>query len=175
MGPRAALSQVLIAGGFVLLVAIGVGIAMGNHVLGQIAEQDPIAPTPVPIPTPTGADAGNQAGWKHLTILSVATDPGFPDPRITPEPEAPPEPKRTPTPKPSPTPTPAPEIPYTSPPMPIPMPSEGQTPEVEASGSRPANAARTSPPARATLPPARATLPPVRVTLPPVVGPSLNP
>jgi hypothetical protein len=148
MGPRAAFSQVLIAGGFVLLVAIGVGIAMGNHVLGQVAGQEPIAPTPVPIPTPTGGDAGNSSAWKHLTILSVATDPAFPDPRITPEPEATPRPKRTATPRPSPTPTQPSGVPYTSPPLPIPLSSEGETP---------------------------GTSPPTRPTLPPVIGPSLSP
>lgn len=155
MGPRAGFSQVLIVGGFVLLVAIGVGVAMGNHVLGQVAGQEPIAPTPVPIPTQSGdAESGNSAAWKHLTILSVATDPAFPDPRITPEPEVVVTPKPTPTPRPSPSPTPGTGVPYTSPPPPIPLETEGPTPEAEATGvSRPPNAARTSTPTRATLPP----------------------
>jgi hypothetical protein len=129
MGPRAAFSQVLIAGGFVLLVAIGVGTAMGNHVLGQVAGQEPIAPTPVPIPTPTGGDSANSSAWKHLTILSVATDPAFPDPRITPEQEPTPRPRRTATPRPSPTPSPPSGAPYTSPPLPIPLSSDGETAE----------------------------------------------
>jgi hypothetical protein len=154
MGPRAGFSQVLIVGGFVLLVAIGVGIAMGNHVLGQVAGQEPIAPTPVPIPTQPSAESGNSAAWKHLTILSVATDPAFPDPRITPEPEAVATPRRTPSPKPSPSPTPGTGAPYTSPPLPVPFATEGATPEAEVTGgSRPPNAGRTSTPTRATLPP----------------------
>jgi hypothetical protein len=154
MGPRAAFSQVLIAGGFVLLVAIGIGIAMGNHVLSQVAGRAPIAPTPVPIPTPTVGDSGNSAAWKHFTILSVATDPAFPDPRITPEPEVVAAPKRTPAPKPSPTRTATGfSVPYTSPPLPIPLSTEGATPEAEETGGRLPNASRTTAPSRATLPP----------------------
>ncbi len=165
MGPRAALSQVLIAGAFVLLVAIGVGIAMGNHVLGQVAGREPVLPTAVPIATPSGAGP-NSAAWKRISVMSVATDPGFPDPRITPEPEVKRTPKPTPKPTPTPypveylngeTPSPAPTRPAESPPPAVPEP----TPPAEHTVVRPVPP-RSAPPGR----------PP---TLPPVAIPSLSP
>ncbi|MBD5634635.1 MAG: hypothetical protein IAI49_09170, partial [Candidatus Eremiobacteraeota bacterium] len=133
MGPRAGLSSILIVGALVLLVAIAVGQNMGNRVLGQIASR-PVSLSATPIPSPSASAAGasgllNGALWKRREVISVATDPGFPDPRVTPEPSPPPTPR--PTPKPSPTPTeepvPAPDDPgdggdrYTSPPLPIPL------------------------------------------------------
>jgi hypothetical protein len=156
VGPRAAFSQVLIAGAFVLLVAIGIGIGMGNHVLGQVSGREPIAPTPVPVPTPKSGDPVGSSAWKRVSVISVATDPGFPDPRVTPEPEVKPTPKRTPTPKPSPTPNFAePAVPYTSPPLPIPMgTSSPAEPQVEPTGGRPIGAPRAAASGRpATLPP----------------------
>ena len=65
-------------------------------------------------------------GWAR--IVSVATDPAFPDPRVT-RPPTPPPPPVTPTPLPTPTPRRATPIPvqpppqsvYTSPPLPIPL------------------------------------------------------
>jgi hypothetical protein len=158
VGPRAAFSQVLIAGAFVLLVAIGVGIGMGNHVLGQVAGREPIAPTPVPIPTPKAGDPVGSSAWKRTSVISVATDPGFPDPRVTPEPEVKPTPKRTPTPKPSPTPNPfaEPTAPYTSPPLPVPMgtSSSPAEPQVEPSAAgRPVGAPHAATSRPATLPP----------------------
>jgi hypothetical protein len=127
MGPRAGLSSVLIVGAIVLLISIIVGNSMGNRVLGQVASREgDFAPSPVATPSAEADNATAQVSWKRRQVLSVATDPGFPDPRITPEPVIPP----TPRPKPKATPTPTPEPselfdetsePYTSPPLPIPI------------------------------------------------------
>ena len=166
MGPRAALSMVLIVGGFVLLVAIGVGMAMGNHVLGQAVNQDPIAPTPLPIPTPSGGEGAASAAWKHTTILSVATDPAFPDPRVTPEPEPIVVPTRTPTPRPSPT---------SAPRRPLPVATTEPQPS-ETIESPPQDEDATPKPAVVRTPgPARTVFPVNRGTTPPYVIPSLNP
>ncbi len=125
-----------------LLIAVGIGMNMGNRVLGQIGAHVPVQPTAVPAATDDPAGHGEVAGWKRVTVMSVATDPGFPDPRITPEPEIPA------TPKPRPKNTEAPqgddqsgsdrqrrradEQQYTSPPLPIPLvthtPVEQDTP-----------------------------------------------
>ncbi len=106
MGPRAGLSTILILGSVVLLFAIVVGQSMGNRVLTQVASR-PVDISATPIPTPSSS-AGDDLGagaplWKRREVISVATDPGFPDPRVTPEPTIPPTAK--PTPKPTPTPT----------------------------------------------------------------------
>jgi hypothetical protein len=137
MGPRAGFSTVLIAGALVLLIAIAIGNNMGNRVLGQIGSRASGAVvTPVPSPSVSAdADAAGHVLWKRRQVLSVATDPAFPDPRVTPEPPPPPPPstprptpKETRTPKPQPA-TPAGEEssapPYTSPPMPIPLVTHG--------------------------------------------------
>jgi hypothetical protein len=137
LGPRKRLSQVLIVGAVVLLVAILVGLGMGNHVLSQVAGREPVVPTPVPIPTAKPGERSSTGSlWKRIQIMAVATDPAFPDPRVTPEPEyratAKPTPKRTP----SPGPTRNPE--YTSPPMPFPLVSHGPEspmPDPEATGA----------------------------------------
>jgi hypothetical protein len=134
VGRRAGLSTVLIVGAFVLLIAIAVGQNMGNRVLGQIASRAVLQPpTPIPAASPSpGAESGNQALWKRREVISVATDPAFPDPRVTPEPPppetprpAPPRPAHTRTPEPEPTDDTQPRndaaSPYTSPPMPIPL------------------------------------------------------
>jgi hypothetical protein len=133
MGPRAGLSTILIAGALVLLVAIMIGNNMGNRVLGQVSARLPPPATEAPAPTPSDSgDAASWGAWKHERVLSVATDPGFPDPRVTPEPSRPPEsprPRPTPTLTPSPgprigdepAPSPSSSYVYTSPPMPIPL------------------------------------------------------
>ena len=118
-----------------LLVAIGVGMNMGNHVLGQIGAHVPVQPTAVPAATDDpGAPPDEVAGWKRASVMSVATDPGFPDPRVTPEPELP----STPRPRPTPsdldaTPRPAKRSPsaraYTSPPLPLPIVTHSPAPE----------------------------------------------
>jgi type IV secretory pathway VirB10-like protein len=183
MGPRAGLSTVLIVGALILLVAIVIGQNMGNHVLGQIADRGPaISETPIPTPSPSPDDdvAGGSLStqWKHRQVISVATDPAFPDPRVTPEPTPPPTPVPTRRPTPQPTPqndTPAPDdtgvdqpqsTTYTSPPLPMPLvshapdetaPDEGGSPPASASppgrnqgaGPRPTFTGRGYP----TLPP----------------------
>jgi hypothetical protein len=125
-------------------------------------------PTAVPISTASSGNAGSWNAWKRTSVMSVATDPGFPDPRVTAEPEVKATPKHTPTPKPSPTPTAARENGnYTSPPLPIPLVSHTpEGPESEASrGPNP------PPISRATASGQPGRIP----TLPPVVGPSLSP
>ncbi len=184
MGPRAGLSSVLIAGAIVLLIAIAVGQNMGNRVLGQIATRPMVLPaTAIPTSSPTPDDGSGQANaalWKRHEVISVATDPGFPDPRVTPEPPPPetprPAPKAKPSPKPSPTadnsgaegehPVPL----YTSPPLPIPLvtgsPEPGATDELPTAATptplatgRGAAAVRSSANAKGypTLPPYSAT------------------
>ncbi len=112
--------MLLVAGAIVLLVSILIGQKLGDRVLLQTEQRVPIAAggvTPVP-----EADASQEpANWKRLNVISVATDPGFPDPRVT----RPPQPVVTPTPRRA---TPIPEITlgpasniYTSPPLPLPL------------------------------------------------------
>ncbi len=139
MGPRAGLSTVLLLASVTLLVAIWVGNGMGSRVLGQITSRPDLTITPMPLPSPTAADAASAVGWKRTQVMSVATDPGFPDPRVTPEPPVVATPRRTPTPKPSPSPSPRSEVPYTSPPLPLPLashePDETSSPDAEATPS----------------------------------------
>jgi hypothetical protein len=88
--------------GIVLLAAVAVGQQIGEHTIFGATERrvdiPPVAITPVPEDT-----ASNEAisrNWKRLQVVSVATDPAFPDPRVTPRP--------TPSPRPTPAPTPVP-------------------------------------------------------------------
>ena len=142
MGPRAGLSTILILGSVVLLFAIVVGQSMGNRVLTQIASRPgDISATPIPTPSSSaGDDIGAGAPlWKRREVISVATDPGFPDPRVTPEPTVPPTAKPSPKPSPTPTdfPTPNDRPPYTSPPLPIPLVSAGADESPSADGASP--------------------------------------
>src|SRR5579862_8721622 len=89
MHGRASFSALLLIGGFVLLVSVALGMGMGNRVLGQIGAHVPVQPTPVPQLTGATDENGAPDEWRHTSVLSVATDPGFPDPRVTPEPAAP--------------------------------------------------------------------------------------
>jgi len=135
LGSRYELSLLLIVGSLVLLIAIVIGDSMGNKVLGQIASRASTETTPVPIPTASVGDEASQVLARRREVLSVATDPAFPDPRITPEPPPPATPRPTPTPSPSPTEddggTPDPSEDYTSPPLAIPL--ESQSPGAESS------------------------------------------
>jgi hypothetical protein len=124
---RPGLSALLIAGAIVLLVSIVIGQRIGDRVLLQTASRTPIAGSGVtPVPEANPSDRGELKNWKRLQVVSVATDPAFPDPRVT-RPPTPPPPPVTPTPRPTPTPraTPIPEQQppslYTSPPLPIPL------------------------------------------------------
>jgi hypothetical protein len=122
--PRTSLT--LIAGAVLLLLAIAVGQRLGDRVLSDATEHRIPILGPVTTPVPVASDANDQ-NWKHEQVVSVATDPAFPDPRAT----RPPTPKPTPPPTPKPTPTPAPTPSYSSPPLPIPIvshaPGEVQT------------------------------------------------
>ena len=84
LGPRVDLSVLLILSGAVLLGAIAVGNRMGNHVLVQVSERTEVAPTPLLTPLPQVKDRRASLGWRRTQLVSVATDPAFPDPRVTP-------------------------------------------------------------------------------------------
>jgi hypothetical protein len=116
--PRTALT--LTAMGVVLLVSILAGRAIGEHTIFGATEQRVDIPeqtvTPVAEDTP-GPDEAISRNWKRLQVVSVATDPAFPDPRVTPRPT----PSPTPSPSPKPTPTRTPQPAYTSPPLPVPL------------------------------------------------------
>jgi hypothetical protein len=160
MRRRAGLSTVLILGALVLLLAIVVGTNMGNRVLGQIGVHVPVEPTPVPPATaaPGEPNPGDVTSWKHVSVMSVATDPGFPDPRITPEPEAPstPRPKPTPTRTPPPLPTPEPhDVPAAAPSADSSGAPASPGPDIEATpaGTSRASTSRGTPVPYATMPP----------------------
>jgi hypothetical protein len=112
--------MLLIAGAIVLLVSILIGQKLGDRVLLQTEQRIPIAGTGV-TPVPEADASGEPQNWKRLEVISVATDPGFPDPRLTrpPAPAAKASPHRA-TPAPELTLGPASHI-YTSPPLPIPL------------------------------------------------------
>jgi hypothetical protein len=125
VGPRTGLSTTLLAGAAVLLIAIAIGNAFGNRIVGQVTGPTSVlAPTPLPVVRDAPRDRAEAPAGKEDQVMSVATDPGFPDPRVTPEPQ-------TPGPTPAPTaaltasPVPAPKAvrsqPYTSPPLLFPL------------------------------------------------------
>jgi hypothetical protein len=151
--PRANLAITLVVAGVTLIVAIAIGNEMGNRVLGQVTERGPaIAATPVATPVPGGTNAPALYTWKREQVVSVATDPAFPDPRVTPPPPPPP-PRYTPAPPkptlatPTPRPTPTPRLrnlQYTSPPLPLPLVTHTPGPEGESpTGSPPPEATPT--------------------------------
>ncbi|HZO95389.1 MAG TPA: hypothetical protein VFB22_16695 [Candidatus Baltobacteraceae bacterium] len=128
-------SAFLVAGAFVLLGSILIGQKLGDRVLLQTEQRVPIAGSGVtPVPEAQPSDAGDLKNWKRLQVVSVATDPAFPDPRVTvpPRPRPTPSPTPTPTPKPKARPTEAPPAIYTSPPLPVPIvshsPDDYETP-----------------------------------------------
>jgi hypothetical protein len=127
---RPATSWVLIGGAIILLISIAIGQRLGDSVLRQVTEQRSTEATailtPVP-PAPQPTDMGPVRNWKHEQVVSVATDPAFPDPRATPKPTPRPSPTAVPT-------VPPPTLPpsdslspakpeYTSPPLPLPIAS----------------------------------------------------
>ena len=118
---RPRLSGFLLLSAVTLIVAIFVGERMGERVLHQ-STQTAVVPTLATAPpaTPTLEALGPVRDWRKSQVVTVATDPGFPDPRLTKPPT--PSPSPVPTPKPTPTPT-----PY-EPPTPIPLPTESETP-----------------------------------------------
>ncbi|MGD1065783.1 MAG: hypothetical protein ABR975_03115 [Vulcanimicrobiaceae bacterium] len=133
---RPGLSALLVAGALVLLVSILIGQRLGDRVIVQSEQRAPIAGlaiTPVPEPSPT--DEGDLHDWKRLQVVSVATDPAFPDPRVTKPPTPTPKPTARPTPSNAPRPTAPATASYTSPPLPVPIashsPDEGDTSATE--------------------------------------------
>lgn len=161
---RPGLSALLAGGAVVLLVSILIGQKLGDRVLLQTERRVPIIGSGV-TPVPEGADAsqhGELRNWKRLQVVSVATDPAFPDPRVTPPPR-PTQPPYTPPPY---HPTPIPEVTlkplpppvrggiYTSPPLPIPLVSHdpGAT-ETEPPTLSPEERANVAPSVGATRPP----------------------
>ncbi len=106
MGSRPRLSLLLFFGALALVIAIVIGNRLGSGVIRGVAERVPVdAVTMVPVNAPSDDGGASMLRLKRRSVLSVATDPAFPDPRITPEPT----PKPTPRPTPKPTPSPAPE------------------------------------------------------------------
>ena len=127
--------MLLVAGAIVLLISILIGQKLGDRVLLQTQRRIVTAGSGVtPVPDPGASDRGELKNWKRLQVVAVATDPAFPDPRVTRPPTAPPQPYTPPphrdTPIPVPAVTPQRGI-YTSPPLPIPLvshdPSEAST------------------------------------------------
>ncbi|HEY5350597.1 MAG TPA: hypothetical protein VIJ64_12715 [Candidatus Lustribacter sp.] len=118
----------------VLLAAVVVGQQIGEHTIFGATQRRVEIPgqnvTPVPEDTP-GPNEAISRNWKRLQVVSVATDPAFPDPRVTPPPTPTPTPPPRPTPSPTPLPTLSPVEIYTSPPLPIPLASHepGEFPE----------------------------------------------
>jgi serine/threonine-protein kinase len=118
---RPGLSLLLVAGAGLLIVSILIGERLGDRVMLQTAERAPVASelvTAVPDAAPT--DARDPADWKRLQVIAVATDPGFPDPRVTRPPAPRPPATRSPTPTPAPTPARR-RVPYTPPPLALPL------------------------------------------------------
>jgi hypothetical protein len=130
-----------VAMAFVLLAAIFAGERIGTEGLFSATQRRLEMPddtiTPVPQVAPSDDELLSK-NWKRLQVVSVATDPAFPDPRVSPPPTPTPRPA-PPTPRPTPSPTPAPTAPddlYTSPPLALPLashepeaPSPTPTPE----------------------------------------------
>ncbi|MGH7661258.1 MAG: hypothetical protein ACRENA_10150 [Vulcanimicrobiaceae bacterium] len=116
-------SLFLFISGIVLIASIFVGERMGEHVLRRTTETTAVVPeAATPTPQATVGESGPIVDWHRLQVVTVATDPGFPDPRVT---------KPTPTPTPKPSPTPPPPTPAT----PTPPPAGSPTPSPAASGS----------------------------------------
>jgi hypothetical protein len=180
-GKRPGLSMLLVMGAIVLVIAILVGNNMGNRVLGQISSRGAgAAATPIATPSPGSSDSPqSRALWKRRQVLSVATDPAFPDPRITPEPEPvetarPTRKAKTPDPKhpdskgasskPSDEPgsDSTPTTTYTSPAMPLPIVSHAAEETIAPDATQ--SLAPQKPPSSRSYP-----------TLPPVSQPSLSP
>lgn len=120
--PRTSATLVFMA--CLLLVSVAIGRRLGEEALfGPTERQNPpaaILATPLPEPTESD-DPELSKDWKRLQVVSVPTDPAFPDPRMT----HPPEPTPSPRPTPSPSPTPRDQLLYTSPPLPLPLITHG--------------------------------------------------
>ena len=125
--------MLLVAGAVVLLISIVVGQKLGDKILLQTPRRPVLVGSGItPVPEADPSDRGELKNWKRLQVVSVATDPAFPDPRVT-RPPAPPPPVYTPPPHRA-TPIPVPTVNvvprggiYTSPPLPIPLVSHEPT------------------------------------------------
>jgi hypothetical protein len=116
---RSRISAMLVACALVLLVSIVIGERLGDRVLRAATERR--LPLDATLATPVAElDATAASDWKRRQVVAVATDPAFPDPRVTPPPAPTPQPRRSVTP-PAPSPVPAPKGRYTSPPLPVPI------------------------------------------------------
>ncbi|HEY4441853.1 MAG TPA: hypothetical protein VGN14_15435, partial [Candidatus Elarobacter sp.] len=77
-------SALLVAGAIVLVVSILIGQKLGDRVLLQTAQKAPIVGAGItPVPAPAESDRIFLKNWKRLQVVAVATDPAFPDPRVT--------------------------------------------------------------------------------------------
>ncbi len=117
---RPRVSLILIGGAAILLVSIAIGQRLGDRVLNQsTARRVPIAgANATPVAQTTNSNL--ERNWKRLQVVSVATDPAFPDPRVTPTPA--PRVTERPTERPTATPSPIPPASsYTSPPLLLPL------------------------------------------------------
>jgi hypothetical protein len=126
--PRASLT--LVGAALVLLLSIAIGQRIGDHILSSGTDRQPTVVRPLATPVPEQSE-GPVRDWHHEQIVSVATDPAFPDPRVTRPPTPTPAPTRTPA---EPALTPAPTAPpYTSPPLALPLASHApdESPEPE--------------------------------------------
>ncbi len=127
---RPGTSLLLVGGAVLLLISIVVGQRLGDSVLKGVTEQRDSEAGPIMTPVPLVSDEpGTARNWKREQVVSVATDPAFPDPRATPKPTPTPTPTANPT-VPPPTAPPIVHIvpakpAYTSPPLPLPIASHG--------------------------------------------------
>lgn len=111
---RPGTSIFLLLCGVTLLASIFVGERMGERVLKKTTETAVVVPEiATPVPAPSVMDSGPIRDWRRLRVVTVATDPGFPDPRVTKPPTPTPKPTRTPTPIPT-------ETPFVFPTSPVP-------------------------------------------------------
>jgi hypothetical protein len=118
---RPGLSALLVGGAFVLVISILIGQKLGDRVLLQTERRVLIGGSGVtPIPGAQASGRDELKNWKRLQVISVATDPAFPDPRVTRPPAPPPAPYTPPPHRTTPKPAPANSL-YTSPPLPIPL------------------------------------------------------
>jgi hypothetical protein len=104
MRRRRGLALFLLLGAAVLGIAVFAGNRMGDRVIGQVGQRLDLQPTIVPSleATALSKDDEKRVFWKKSQVVTAATDPAFPDPRVTPPPTATPKPA-------SPTPTPTPD------------------------------------------------------------------
>lgn len=73
----------LLGATLVLLASIILGNVLGSRVIGKVGTALPVAVI-TPIPMETTAMATHPPDWKSVKVMVIATDPAFPDPRITP-------------------------------------------------------------------------------------------